>query len=39
MLYSPTGEIFKMAASRFVEATDREISKIKINSISKNLLV
>jgi RNase P subunit RPR2 len=34
-LYSPTGEynktkIFKMAASRFVEVTDKEISEIKI---------
>jgi hypothetical protein len=28
-------EIFKMAASRFVEATDREISKIKIISVPK----
>jgi hypothetical protein len=30
-------EIFKMAASRFVEVTDEKISKIKINSASKNL--
>jgi mRNA-degrading endonuclease RelE of RelBE toxin-antitoxin system len=26
-----------MAASRFVEVTDKEISKIKINSVPKNL--
>ena len=37
LLYSPAGEynkteIFKMAASRFVEVTDKEISEIKINS-------
>jgi hypothetical protein len=36
LLYSPTveynkTEIFKMAASRFVEVTDREISEIKIS--------
>jgi hypothetical protein len=35
-LYSPIGEyntieIFKMAASRFVEVTDKEISEIKID--------
>ena len=41
MLYSPTGEynkteIFKMAASRFVEVTDKEISEIKINLVPKN---
>jgi hypothetical protein len=40
MLYSPTGEynkteIFKMAASHFVEVTDKEISEIKINSVPK----
>jgi tRNA U34 2-thiouridine synthase MnmA/TrmU len=40
-LYSPTGEynkteIFKMAASRFVEVTDKEISEMNINSVSKN---
>jgi hypothetical protein len=40
LLYSPTGEykkteIFKMAASRFVEVTDKEISEIKINSVPK----
>jgi hypothetical protein len=34
LLYSPTGEynkieIFKMAASRFVEVSDKEISEIK----------
>jgi mRNA-degrading endonuclease RelE of RelBE toxin-antitoxin system len=29
-------EIFKMAASRFVEVTDKEISEIKINSVPKN---
>jgi hypothetical protein len=39
--YSPTGEynkieIFKMAASRFVEVSDKEISEIKINSDHKN---
>jgi hypothetical protein len=28
-------EIFKMAASRFVEVTDKEISEIKINSGSQ----
>ena len=27
--------IFKMAASRFVEVTDKEISEIKINSVPK----
>ena len=37
LLYSPAGEynkteIFKMAASRFVEVTDKEISEIKTNS-------
>ena len=45
LLYSPTGEynkieIFKMAASRFVEVSDKEISEIKLNSdkkITKNL--
>jgi hypothetical protein len=26
----------KMAASRFVEVTDKEISEIKINSVPKN---
>ena len=41
MLYSPTGEynkieIFKMAASRFVEVSDKEISEIKMNSDQKN---
>ena len=46
LLYSPTAglqvnitkpstNIFKMAASRFVEVTDKEISEIKINSVSK----
>ena len=40
LLYSPTGEynktkIFKMAASCFVEVTDKEISEIKINSVPK----
>ena len=40
LLYSPTGEynkteIFKMAASRFVEVTVGEISEIKINSVPK----
>ena len=40
-LYSPTGEynkieIFKMAASRFVEVSDKEISEIKMNSDQKN---
>ena len=39
MLYSPADEynkteIFKMAASRFVEVTDKEISEI--NSVPKN---
>jgi mRNA-degrading endonuclease RelE of RelBE toxin-antitoxin system len=29
-------EICKMAASRFVEVTDKEISEIKINSVPKN---
>jgi predicted NAD-dependent protein-ADP-ribosyltransferase YbiA (DUF1768 family) len=29
-------ELFKMAASRFVEVTDKEISEIKINSVPKN---
>jgi S-ribosylhomocysteine lyase LuxS involved in autoinducer biosynthesis len=29
-------EIFKMAASRFVEVTDKEISEIKINSVPRN---
>ena len=43
LLYSPTGEynkieIFKMAASRFVEVTDKEISEIKINSVPKKTL-
>jgi tRNA U34 2-thiouridine synthase MnmA/TrmU len=38
---SPTGEynkteIYKMAARRFVEVTDKEISEIKINSVPKN---
>jgi hypothetical protein len=38
---SPTSEynkteIFEMAASRFVEVTDKEISEIKINSVPKN---
>jgi hypothetical protein len=38
-VYSPTGEydkteICKMAASSFVEVTDKEISEIKINSCS-----
>ena len=41
LLYSPTGEynkieIFKMAASRFVEVSDKEISEIKMNSNQKN---
>ena len=41
MLYSPTGEynkieIFKMAASRFVEVSNKEISQIKMNSDQKN---
>jgi tRNA U34 2-thiouridine synthase MnmA/TrmU len=41
MIYSPTGEynkteVFKMAASRFVEVTVEEISEIKINTIPKN---
>jgi tRNA U34 2-thiouridine synthase MnmA/TrmU len=41
LLYSPTGEynkteICKMAASRFVEVTDKEISEIEINSVPKN---
>jgi tRNA U34 2-thiouridine synthase MnmA/TrmU len=41
VFFSPTGEynkteIFKMAASRFVEVTDKEISEIKINSVPKN---
>jgi tRNA U34 2-thiouridine synthase MnmA/TrmU len=41
LLYSPTGEynkteIFKMAASRSVEVTDKEITEIKINSVPKN---
>ena len=41
MLYSPTGEynkieIFKMAASRFVEVSDKEISEITMNSDQKN---
>jgi tRNA U34 2-thiouridine synthase MnmA/TrmU len=40
LLYSPTGEynkteICKMAASRFVEVTNKEISEIKINSVPK----
>jgi hypothetical protein len=40
LLYSPTGEynkteIYKMAASRFGKATDKEISEIKINSVPK----
>jgi tRNA U34 2-thiouridine synthase MnmA/TrmU len=40
LLYSPTGEynkteICKMAASHFVEVTDKEISEIKINSVPK----
>jgi hypothetical protein len=43
-LYSPTGEynkieIFKMAASSFVEVSDKEISEIRINSVPKNTLV
>jgi hypothetical protein len=29
-------EIFKMAASRFVEVSDKEISEIKMNSDQKN---
>jgi hypothetical protein len=29
-------EIYKMAASRFVEVTDKEISEIEINSVPKN---
>jgi hypothetical protein len=29
-------EISKMAASRFLELTDKEISEIKINSVPKN---
>jgi hypothetical protein len=38
---SPTGEynkteIFKMAASCFVEVADKEISDIKINSVPKH---
>jgi tRNA U34 2-thiouridine synthase MnmA/TrmU len=38
LLYSPTGEynkteIFKMAASRSMEVTDKEISGMKINSV------
>jgi mRNA-degrading endonuclease RelE of RelBE toxin-antitoxin system len=38
--YSPTGEYnkietFKMAASRFVEVSDKEISEIKMNSDQK----
>jgi hypothetical protein len=38
---SPVGKynktkIIKMAASRFVEVTDKEISNIKINSVPKN---
>jgi tRNA U34 2-thiouridine synthase MnmA/TrmU len=41
LLYSPTGEynktkICKMAASHFVEVTDKEISEFKINSVPKN---
>ena len=41
LLYSPTGvcnksEICKMAASRLVEVTAKEISEIKINSVPKN---
>jgi hypothetical protein len=41
LLYSPTGEynkieIFKMAASRFIEVSDKEISEIKMNSDQKN---
>ena len=41
LLYSPTGEynkteIYKMAASRFVEVSNKEISEIKINSVLKN---
>jgi tRNA U34 2-thiouridine synthase MnmA/TrmU len=41
LLYSPTGEynkteICKMAASRVVEVTDKEISEIEINSVPKN---
>jgi hypothetical protein len=40
VLSSPVGEynkteIFKMAASRFVEITDKEISEIKVNSVPK----
>jgi hypothetical protein len=30
-----TTEIYKIAASRFVEFTDKEISEIKINSVPK----
>jgi hypothetical protein len=42
--YSLTGEydkteICKMAANRFVEVIDKEISEIKINSVPKNPLV
>ena len=33
--YNKTG-ICKMAVSRFVEVTDKEIRKIKINSVPKN---
>jgi mRNA-degrading endonuclease RelE of RelBE toxin-antitoxin system len=38
---TPTGEynkneIFKMATSRFVEVTDKEIGEIVINSVPKN---
>jgi hypothetical protein len=41
LLYSPTGEynkteIYKMAASHFVEVNDNEICEIKINSVPKN---
>jgi hypothetical protein len=35
-LYSPVSEN-KMATSRFVEITDKEISEIKIISVPKNL--
>jgi hypothetical protein len=31
-----TTEIYKIAASSFVEVTDKEISEIKINSVPKN---
>jgi hypothetical protein len=40
-IHAPTGEynkieIFKMAASRFVEVSGKEISEIKMNSHQKN---